>query len=394
MTPNTVTSRRYHVVDALRGFAIVSIMLLHNIEHFDFYYRPEGLPGWMVSLDKGIWDTLFFLFGGKSYAIFSLLFGLTFFIQMNNQQKKGNDFRPRFAWRLVLLFGFGMINSAFYQGDILTLYAAVGFLIIPFAKLSNRVVLAVAIILFLQPVGLFHMFQAILNPDQAIPDPKSWTYFGHMGEYLTGSSVLKAWWGNLTNGKIATTLWSWENGRFFHMLALFLMGMLLGREKMFASTDDNKRFWGKTLFVSISAFIVLFVLQKNIPSIPVAESIRKTFLTVEKSWTNVSFMFVLVSGFFLFFHNKIGSKVLGFFTPIGKMSLSNYIFQSIVGSSIYYGYGLGMYKYTGSSYSVLIAIALTIWMAVFCNLWAKRFRHGPLEYLWHQATWIRFSSKE
>ena len=102
---NTVSSR-LHVVDALRGFAIVSIMLLHNIEHFDFYYEPAGLPSWMVSLDKGIWDTLFFLFGGKSYAIFALLFGLTFFIQSDNQKRKGRDFRGRFAWRLLLLFMF------------------------------------------------------------------------------------------------------------------------------------------------------------------------------------------------------------------------------------------------------------------------------------------------
>jgi uncharacterized protein len=64
-------SSRLHVVDALRGFAIVSIMLLHNIEHFDFYFSPRGLPGWMVQLDQGIWNTLFFLFGGKSYAIFA-----------------------------------------------------------------------------------------------------------------------------------------------------------------------------------------------------------------------------------------------------------------------------------------------------------------------------------
>ena len=111
---------RLHVVDALRGFAIVSIMLLHNIEHFDFYFKPTNLPAWMVSLDKGIWDTLFFLFGGKSYAIFALLFGLTFFIQSHNQEKKGRDFRARFAWRLILLLGFGIINSAFYEGEIIS----------------------------------------------------------------------------------------------------------------------------------------------------------------------------------------------------------------------------------------------------------------------------------
>ena len=129
MTANQQPSSpsRLHVVDALRGFAIISIMLLHNLEHFDFYFLPEGLPSWMVAIDKVIWDTMFFLFGGKSYAIFAFLFGLTFFIQSDNQAKRGKDFRGRFAWRLVLLLGFGILNSAFYQGDILTIYALIGF---------------------------------------------------------------------------------------------------------------------------------------------------------------------------------------------------------------------------------------------------------------------------
>ena len=112
---------RLQIVDALRGFAIVSIMLLHNLEHFDFYFTPEHLPLWMQASDKIIWDTLFFLFSGKSYAIFALLFGLTFYIQDSNQQKNGRDFRVRFAWRLLLLLLFDIINSAFYEGDILTI---------------------------------------------------------------------------------------------------------------------------------------------------------------------------------------------------------------------------------------------------------------------------------
>src|SRR5476649_1656578 len=109
----TTTNSRLDVIDALRGFAIVSIMLLHNIEHFDFYFFPAGLPAWLKIVDSQIWDTLFFLFGGKSYAIFALLFGLTFFLQFDGREKRGEDFRPRFAWRLVLLLLFGMINSLF-----------------------------------------------------------------------------------------------------------------------------------------------------------------------------------------------------------------------------------------------------------------------------------------
>ncbi|WP_199898010.1 DUF418 domain-containing protein [Marinilabilia salmonicolor] len=131
-------SKRFYVVDALRGFAIISIMLLHNIEHFDFYYVPENIPAWMAGMDRVIWDTMFFLFGGKSYAMFALLFGLTFYIQMHNQEKHGEDFRPRFAWRMFLLLIFGIINSAFFQGDILSFYAILGILLIPVARLSDK----------------------------------------------------------------------------------------------------------------------------------------------------------------------------------------------------------------------------------------------------------------
>lgn len=116
-------SPRIEVVDALRGFAVMAIMLLHNIEHFNFYDFPTASSAFMEAMDKGIWETLFFLFSGKAYAIFSLLFGFSFFIQYNNQAKKGKDFRLRFLWRLFLLFIIGCFNGAFFPGDILVLYS-------------------------------------------------------------------------------------------------------------------------------------------------------------------------------------------------------------------------------------------------------------------------------
>ena len=94
---NQSSRTRLLVVDALRGFAIVSILLVHNLEHFDYLYFPKQLPQWMKAMDKIVWNTTFFLFSGKSYAIFALLFGLTFFIQSDNQAQKGKDFRGRFA---------------------------------------------------------------------------------------------------------------------------------------------------------------------------------------------------------------------------------------------------------------------------------------------------------
>ena len=382
------TSPRLHVVDALRGFAILSIMLLHNIEHFDFYFSPANLPVWMPVVDKGIWETLFFLFGGKSYAIFALLFGLTFFIQSNNQEKKGNDFRGRFAWRLLLLLGFGFINSAFYQGDILTIYALIGFTLIPGAKLSNKAVFILAIILMAQPYEWLNVITGMQHPDLKLANPASWAYFGKMGEYLPGDSIIKTWIGNLTNGKTAVLFWTWEAGRVFQTSALFMLGMLAGRKKLFVTSDTNTRFWVRTLVIATLAFIPLFILKNGLSSGIQSEAIRRPLETIITSWSNMAFMFMLVSGFVVGYA-KLSGGFLDIFTPFGKMSLSNYMMQSILGSIIYYGFGLGLYKYTGATYCLLIGIALAVFQWFFCSWWLKTHKHGPLEGIWHRLTWIR-----
>ncbi len=104
---------RIEVVDALRGFAVMAIILVHNLEHFIFPVYPTESPGWLNVLDQGVFNVVFTLFAGKAYAIFALLFGFTFYIQSNNQKKRGKDFGYRFLWRLILLAGFATLNAAF-----------------------------------------------------------------------------------------------------------------------------------------------------------------------------------------------------------------------------------------------------------------------------------------
>jgi len=384
----SIDSSRFQVVDALRGFAIVSIMLLHNIEHFDFYFSPTNLPVWMMSIDKVIWDTLFFLFGGKSYAIFALLFGLTFYIQSNNQEKKGKDFRLRFAWRLVLLLAFGFINSAFYEGDILSIYALIGFFLIPVLKLNNKAVFWIAIILMLQPFEWINFFLALKNPDISMADPISWSYFGKMGEYITGDSIIKVWIGNLTNGKIAVFNWTWENGRVFQTLSLFMFGMLTGRKKLFETTVKNKKFWMYTLIIASLSFIPLFIVKSNIQNWISSVAVNRPLSTIVSSWSNMAFMLMLVSAFVLLFQNRFFNRILNSFSSLGRMSLSNYVMQSIIGAFIYYGFGLGLYKFTGATYCVLIGIVLAILQGYFSLWWMNNHKRGPLETIWHKATWI------
>lgn len=122
---------RIDVADVLRGLAVMGIIVLHSIEHFNFYSFPDTSTqsAWLNFSDKAIWDGLFFMFGGKAYAVFALLFGFSFFIQDNNQRMRGNDFRLRFCWRLILLFILGNINAAFFTAEVLVLYSLVGFIL-------------------------------------------------------------------------------------------------------------------------------------------------------------------------------------------------------------------------------------------------------------------------
>ena len=94
-----------------------------------------------------------------------MLFGFSFFIQDNSQKLKGKDFRGRFAWRLVLLLFIACINSALFPGEILVLYALLGYVLIAVCRLSTRTVTIIAVILLLQPIELGQIIYAHINPD-------------------------------------------------------------------------------------------------------------------------------------------------------------------------------------------------------------------------------------
>jgi uncharacterized protein len=365
-------------------------MLLHNIEHFDLYHFPELLPEWMKQTDPVIWDTLFFLFGGKSYAIFALLFGLTFFIQFSNQQKNGKDFSGRFAWRLVILFIFGLVNTMFYSGDILVLYALLAFSLIPVRKWSDTAVVAAAAVLMFQPLEWYRVLMLTVDPAYALPANLSDQYYAASGGYLTGESFIALANGNLFNGRFASLFWSWENGRFFQTAALFMIGMVLGRNGMFDPTEKNGQFWKRAMVLSAAAFIPLFLLKLNIQSILPGGTGQRLGMIIT-SWSNMAFMTLIVASFFIAYQQ--GAGWLTHLSPLGRMSLTNYVMQSVIGSFIYYGYGLGMYQYTGATYSVIIGIVLCVAQILFCRWWLKRYSQGPLERIWHKATWMEMIKK-
>ena len=378
---------RVEVVDALRGFAVMAILLVHNLEHFIFPVYPADTPGWLNALDQGVFSVVFTLFAGKAYAIFALLFGFTFYIQSDNRRRQGRDFGCRFLWRLVLLAGFATLNAAFFPaGDVLLLFVVVGLVLFVARNWSDGAVLAAAVVFLLQPVEWYHCIAGLVSPAHRLPDLGVGEMYAQVAEYTRGGNFGEFILGNITLGQKASLLWAVNAGRFFQTAGLFLLGLWIGRKRLFISSEKNYRCWVRTLVISAVAFAPLYALKELV--LENDGVVRQSVGTVFDMWQKLAFTGVLVASFVLSYRNRRFGKAVGNLRFYGKMSLTNYISQSVIGAFVYFPFGLYLAPRCGYTASLLIGILVFLLQVRCCKWWLARHKQGPLEYVWHKWTWM------
>lgn len=392
MTQLLSKAPRIEVVDALRGFAVMAIILVHNLEHFIFPVYPADSPAWLTVLDQGVFNVVFSLFAGKAYAIFALLFGFTFYIQSHNQRQIGKDFGYRFLWRLVLLAGFATLNAAFFPaGDVLLLFVVVGVVLFLVRNWGNGAILVAAILCLLQPIEWFHYLARLANPDYRLPELGVSAMYAEVAEYTRAGSFGDFLLGNITLGQKASLLWAVNAGRFIQTAGLFLLGLYIGREQLFVTTEKHLRFWVKILILAAILFAPLFQLKELLMESD--EWIRQTVGTVFDMWQKLAFTGVLVSSFVLLYSKERFRRTVASLRFYGKMSLTNYITQSILGALIYFPFGLYLAPYCGYTLSLMIGVFLFLLQVQFCKWWLGKHKQGPLERVWHRWTWLGTSKK-
>ena len=389
MEQQPVKHARVDVADVLRGLAVMGIILLHAIEHFNFYSFPDtaGQSAWLNFTDRAVWDGLFFLFGGKAYAVFALLFGFSYFIQYDNQRLRGRDFRLRFCWRLVLLFLIGNLNAAFFTAEVLVLYSLVGFILPLVCRLKDKWIFVLACVLLLQPMPLYYTVRACLDPTFAVPVLPTGDLWAATFEVQSRGTFWQTLKVNLWEGQLASLAWAWDNGRVFQTAALFLFGYLTGRRGLFLR--ENLKFWNKVLCGSLVAFFPLYGLGNMLPDFVTNPSVRTPLLLVVSSLYKFAFMLLLVAAVLNAYYRTSLRGLLTRIIPYGRMSLTNYITQSVIGSMLFYNWGFGLHSRLGITASVLVGVLIFAVQLAFCRRWMKRHSHGPMEYLWKRATWLK-----
>ncbi|QIK54433.1 DUF418 domain-containing protein [Dysgonomonas sp. HDW5B] len=390
-TQTIIPKKRINSIDALRGFALLGILLFHCMEHFDLAYTPTFSSPFWQSVDNIVLGTITFLFAGKSYAIFSLLFGLSFFMQMDSQADKGVDFRFRFLWRLTILLVLGYLNGLIYMGEFFFVYAVVGVFIIPLYKVPTKWLVVLLILLLLQIPDIIN-FVSLLSGN-APNEPTSLVkymddlYDEAVDVFANGSfSDVLAF--NVWKGLAAKMLWVLVYARYPQLLGLFIAGMLIGRLGIHKSEEKMIKYSSKVLPYAIVGFVIFYSIILFLPHYVDGFTLN-VGTTLFKAYANLNMMMMYICILTLLYYKTKTRSILDLIAPVGRMSVTNYMVQSFVGVILFYGFGANLATKLSFLQCFLLGMAIYIIQVGYSNWWMKKYYYGPVEWLWRTITWFK-----
>lgn len=369
-------TERIQILDILRGFAIFGILAVNiggfsSPAFFPGFVAPENLPWY----DKLAETLMLFFAEGKFYTIFSFLFGLGFSVQMARAEAKGKDVRSFYPRRLWVLFGLGLLhNLLFWIGDILRLYALLGFALLAFRKRSNRTLFIWAGIFFALSFILLGLIGGPQGSNEAIPGVD---ILQMARQVYNSNSFFSVVIFQFFSGLVSFVFIALAQG--LSVMALFLLGLLAGRMKFFENLPEQRASFQK---------IILFGLLIGL-------AFNSLFVFVENNWISAlgftigapALAAVYVSGLSLLSLKASGAKLLTPISKVGRMALSNYVFQSIICSILFNGYGFGLYEKVGPAGLWGIVFAIYLCQIPLSGWWLSRFQFGPLEWVWRSLTY-------
>lgn len=388
------SSGRIESVDSLRGFAVLGMLMLHFIEQFYFQIPLISNGELSQQFDWPIWHHIHSLLSGRVDSIFALLFGFSFYIQYTKHQDKGYDFRLRFLWRLFILFIFGILNTLFYVGDILVSFSILAISLVLIARLNTKTIILILFFLTILPLSLLNNLYELFSLGEYIGKVNIDNYGNILNSYINSNSFFDTAYGNIIYGKPFMLINTWNSPQANSIIILFLLGFILGRAQLFVKSSKSIKFWSITLLIAS-----LFYFSTNGLNIQLEENTYNKLLNncITASYSivrSLSHTIMLVALFFLIYSlTSIGQKILDKLSIYGKMSLTNYISQSVIGTALFYSWGLGLKNEFGVTYSLLLGILVFLLQYCFCYWWSKKGHQPPLEFLWKRLTWIGYNKK-
>jgi len=387
---------RLHLMDALRGFALLGILLM-NIEFFnrsvhDYMSGIDTSPG---AAGWAAWIVYVFV-QGKFWVLFSLLFGMGFALMQDRLEGTGRPFGRLYFRRTLALMAFGLLHIVLlWPGDILFAYSITALMLMAFLKVRGVAVLITGLGLYFAVSALWVLLGAALG---FMPEDAKAGMAEEMSKAL--SLAIESDRIYATGGYLEISLHRAQE--YFTVmlqtvlmfqvpmaLGVFLLGAWLLRSGRIQNAGAHLRFWTLTLLLGglLGAFFVHSSLGVGV-NFDVRTEMGDALLAAGlMALGNLPLSMAYLAAFVLLFQTGLGARVLGLLAPAGRMALTHYLLQSLVCSLLFYGYGLGWYGEVDRWEQVQIALMIFAAQVALSPLWLRHFRYGPLEWFWRGLTY-------
>ena len=396
--------QRIVTLDIVRGFALLGILIM-NMPGFvsSIFIEADGSHLWSSPIDRAAELARDMLFSGKFNSMFSLLFGIGFTIQFARMEQLAPGHATHlYLRRLLILLAIGLVHAMFFwTGDVLHVYAVLGMLLLLVMRhMSDRAIVALIVLLLVYPAISGVVRLLVVTPDitamrvaqaQAFEASNNLAYGGgtfiaaareHMREFAHFYDNVWSLWGTL--------------GFYVQMATTMLLGVLVGRHRLAQRIPELlpsiRRIQGWALSVGLVCaltFGIIFEIQRTPGPTPL-KVLGSLAYTISRPSLMIFYVLTIVRLAQL-------PSWQARFAPIaatGRMPLTNYLMQTLICTTLMYGWGFGLWGTVGPAGQLLLAFASFFVIQVPLSiLWLRRFEYGPLEYLWRVATYGRMRFK-
>jgi len=376
---------RIESLDILRGFALFGIALVNvfgfNASFFDFggFYNNLSDPA-----QQKFYHTFIGLTADKFIFLYSFLFGYGFFLQFNKYSTQGSKFTKYYKRRLTFLALFGIAHILFlWAGDILLLYAIGGSILFSLRKVSGKILILIGFFFY-----FFISIWLVISIWIPLPNGLSSTCTDCLNDalqiYPTGTYLecLKL---------RLLEYYSFRNINILYylskVLGIFIFGFIASQNKVHERINENRIKWvGIFLLIACVGLLLYFFYEKGVLKL----------VPVDSNFMNAIYMGVyelmnlfMALSYILFILLLASYKfnVLKPFVYVGRMSLTNYIMQSLIFSIIFYGWGFGEFGMQEPTKFIWYAVGVFIFQLIFSYFWLKTKKQGPLEWLWRKLSY-------
>jgi len=388
-------AERVQVLDVLRGFALFGILIINAMSILAVKGSTPAFTVDIPFLDRLLQDLILFFVESKFFTLFSLLFGIGFAIQIQSAERQGTKFLPRISRRMLCLLIFGVLHILLlWDGDILVIYAITGSILIAFRKTAlSRLKRWVISLLAIPGTLVFLIFIYTLaarltsagSTSFAESDLSLAKEFANTDatQALLQSGFVESIGERIrTYGELSPLLFS----RIPTVLAMFLIGLYLGRSNFIRELPEKTEVLKKVRFRGLTVgFALMMVIVAGTKFLPTVSAL--VAIIEDQYLAGPILCLGYAAALTLAFVNNPRRRVFGYFSRVGRMALTNYLTQSLVLTFLSYGWGLGLALKLNGFQTLGICVGLFALQVLISDLWLRKFRFGPLEWVWRGITY-------